>query len=505
MVTYESSGSLTTIEKSYSSPQTPDLSGLVYTLNGETISVDVVGSPGEAGEEIVTQSLAGATSYDLTWSNAHTDFEVVFNLSTVDDSVTPEVDDLTLVGAPNAPVLSVGDVTDTPSVVLEWPAVDTADEYKVYRATSPGTTLGDYTLIDTTATAGYTDTTPVLDTAYYYRVTAVNTSTGESPASNEQRARVSGDFTNSVTWDTQVEWDYGSYTDTTGTGSGGVQLAVDPEDTFNYSISASNNVSASIEIRDADTSAVLFSDSVASGSASGSHTVDTLTHPRLEFYAEVDDNNANNGGSASISEDLSGTTLVSVGPTGASTGTFTDTATQTYGYLSSGTYETDVWDYTNTTTATRLETTATLTEAGQSITITPITEGGQTGPSVSVPDGTSSTLIEIPPSDRYYLDVTLNRGSTGNETPVLESATLESHTPTGDTLTVDAVNGVDVDLSWSGVSVSDGYQILRATDPGTTPGDYTPLATTTNTTYTDSSGDAGVQYHYRVRAQYTGE
>lgn len=80
---------LTTATKSLSAQGQPDLQNLSYTLNGESITLDVIGSPGTASEEIVSQSLDGATSYTLSWSNSHTDFRIKPRLSTSDVTTTP--------------------------------------------------------------------------------------------------------------------------------------------------------------------------------------------------------------------------------------------------------------------------------------------------------------------------------------------------------------------------------------------------------------------------------
>jgi len=84
-------GSLTTATKSFSSTQNPNLQNLQYSLNGQSITADIIGSPGTPSEETVTQTLGGATSYPLTWSNAHTDFRVRPTLSTSDPTVTPTI------------------------------------------------------------------------------------------------------------------------------------------------------------------------------------------------------------------------------------------------------------------------------------------------------------------------------------------------------------------------------------------------------------------------------
>jgi len=104
--------SLTTATKTFSSAVEPDLQNLSYTLNGETIDVDVIGSPGTTSEEIVTQTLTGASSYTLSWSGAHTDFRVRPNLSTSDPTVTPTVSSISLeaTNPPTAPSGLTGDI-----------------------------------------------------------------------------------------------------------------------------------------------------------------------------------------------------------------------------------------------------------------------------------------------------------------------------------------------------------------------------------------------------------
>lgn len=91
-------GYLETGTKSFSSPTQPNLEGLSYTLNSQSIDVDIIGSPGTASEEIVSQTLDGASSYPLSWSNNHTDFRVKPILSASDEEVTPTVNRVELVG-----------------------------------------------------------------------------------------------------------------------------------------------------------------------------------------------------------------------------------------------------------------------------------------------------------------------------------------------------------------------------------------------------------------------
>lgn len=77
---------LTTATKSFSESKQPDLQSLSYSLDGETITLDIIGSPGSGSEETVTQVLDGSTGYSLSWTNSHTDFRVKVDLSTTDRS-----------------------------------------------------------------------------------------------------------------------------------------------------------------------------------------------------------------------------------------------------------------------------------------------------------------------------------------------------------------------------------------------------------------------------------
>lgn len=87
------SGSLTTATKSLSSPSQPDLQNLDYDLNGETLDIDVIGSPGTGSEETVNSgSLDGVqTGATLSWSSSHTDFRVRPNFTISDITNSPVV------------------------------------------------------------------------------------------------------------------------------------------------------------------------------------------------------------------------------------------------------------------------------------------------------------------------------------------------------------------------------------------------------------------------------
>lgn len=112
---YLTSGSITTATKSFASSVKPDLQNLQYSLNGESIDLDVIGSPGTASEEVITVTLDGSTSYSLNWNDSHSDFRIRPNLSTSAITGTPEFSQAELV----ADVFSGGDADQNPNTTWE--------------------------------------------------------------------------------------------------------------------------------------------------------------------------------------------------------------------------------------------------------------------------------------------------------------------------------------------------------------------------------------------------
>lgn len=77
---YVSSGSLKTASKEFPLRIKPELTELGYQLNGESISLDIIGSPGQFAEETVNVSLTGKNDVDITsWSGTHEEFQVKMN------------------------------------------------------------------------------------------------------------------------------------------------------------------------------------------------------------------------------------------------------------------------------------------------------------------------------------------------------------------------------------------------------------------------------------------
>lgn len=73
--------------------------------------------------------------------------------------------------APAAPEIKISANTDTGKPKLTWEAVDGADVYRIYRATSKS---GKYSYYKSTRSTGFTDTAAEVGTNYYYKVRALN-------------------------------------------------------------------------------------------------------------------------------------------------------------------------------------------------------------------------------------------------------------------------------------------------------------------------------------------
>jgi hypothetical protein len=95
-VTRNEEGTLTTQTKTFDSAIEPSLTDMVYSLSGADISLDVIGSPGTASEEIHSTGLSGEAEWSPSWANSHTDFRVKPRMQSDDKSNIPTLDSLTL-------------------------------------------------------------------------------------------------------------------------------------------------------------------------------------------------------------------------------------------------------------------------------------------------------------------------------------------------------------------------------------------------------------------------
>lgn len=88
---------------------------------------------------------------------------------------------------PEAPVVKTSNVTSSGRAKLSWKAVEGADLYRVYRATSK---TGSYSRVASTTSLSFTDSTAKVGTNYYYKVKAVNRETEKVSAFSNTVNRV---------------------------------------------------------------------------------------------------------------------------------------------------------------------------------------------------------------------------------------------------------------------------------------------------------------------------
>jgi xyloglucan-specific exo-beta-1,4-glucanase len=148
---------------------------------------------GQQGSMLGTSSTASYV--DITAANGSTYLYQVTAVNSVGEGM-PSTQSAAV--TPTAPVTvpaapgSVTAIRDQAQVTLSWGAVTGATSYNVYRSTAQGT---QGTLVGTSASAGFSDTTIVSGTIYFYQVTAVNTA-GESAASTPATANAATQWFN---------------------------------------------------------------------------------------------------------------------------------------------------------------------------------------------------------------------------------------------------------------------------------------------------------------------
>lgn len=152
----EPDASLKTNTKSFSQKLKPNLSNLIYSLNGDAVTLHIYGSPGTTEEEINTVELDGASNYPLIWTNVHDTYQILIEMFVVDGSPGPTVSDINLTGNTNA------------TTTLSWSTNDDwinsqSTEGVVYEDTN-NTDYNDGRLVQ----RGYNVANPQPGTPYFY-------------------------------------------------------------------------------------------------------------------------------------------------------------------------------------------------------------------------------------------------------------------------------------------------------------------------------------------------
>ena len=84
------------------------------------------------------------------------------------------------------PVIKISNVASSGKIKLMWNKVDGAKEYNIYRSTSK---FGNYSLMKTTTSTSYTNTTAKAGTVYYYKVRAIGTKSAANSSYSEIKSR----------------------------------------------------------------------------------------------------------------------------------------------------------------------------------------------------------------------------------------------------------------------------------------------------------------------------
>jgi len=85
----------------------------------------------------------------------------------------PQSDKVSAITLPMAPAGMTATANSTSSITISWSTVTGADGYKIYRST---TSSGTYEEISTSTTTSYTNVGLTINTVYYYKVSAYNSS-----------------------------------------------------------------------------------------------------------------------------------------------------------------------------------------------------------------------------------------------------------------------------------------------------------------------------------------
>ncbi|UIO98905.1 hypothetical protein Hbl1158_10200 [Halobaculum sp. CBA1158] len=130
-----------------------------------------------------------------------------------------------------------------------------------------------------------------------------------------------------------------------------------------------------------------------------------------------------------------------------------------------------------------------------------VSEDGGGFTTVATPTATSVTYTAAASTNTHEFRVRARANQTESEWTATETVATDPSS-----LVVTDESSSEIDLAWDGARDADEYAVYRGETSGATVGDYTEIATTTATTYTDASIDStdGESYFYRVQARYSG-
>ncbi|OLN32081.1 cell wall-binding repeat-containing protein [Desulfosporosinus metallidurans] len=349
---------------------------------------------------------------------------------------------------PSAPTNLTATVASSSLIYLKWDPVSDASYYYVYRASSSS---GTYTNIGTVTTTNYSDASLSIDTTYYYKVKAVNSSDSSSfsakaYATTSQPDGVPdtpADLTATAASSTQIDltWDPVSYA------------------VYYYVYRATSSSGTYTNITTVTTS----------------NFSDTSVSVGTTYYYKVQA--VNSFGSSSYSSKVSANTTDSVGDLSAPTALTATVVNSTQINLTWKAVSSALYYYVYRSTS-------------SSGTYTMI------GTSTSAKYNDTSISIE----DTYYYKVKATNGSDSSSYSSVAYATTSQPEDVPDApakLTATLASSSQIDLTWDPVSFATSYYVYRATSSS---GTYTNISTVTTSSYSDLAVSLATTYYYKIKA-----
>ena len=396
---------------------------------------------------------------------------------------------------------------------LSWTATSGATSYNIYR----GTSSGSRSLLGSTSTNSYTDTTDIAGTTYYYTVRGFNGT--ESLDSSEvsikpievfsiTSASVTSSSSIDVTWPTVAGADSydlkygtvsGSYTSTLSSQTSPKSLTgLAPNTTYYFMVVAKNAVGTGSSQNSAQVSAT-----TAFGAPSGLTATATPSQVILNWSSVS---------SASSYKVFKGTASgVRSQIATPSTNTYTDTVTDGVAYF----YTVRAFNGTDSTDSSEVsvksissfDISSSIATSSTSIEITwPTTSGAD---SYDLKYGTASgsytntlnyqtspkTLTGLNPNTTYYFVVVAKNTQGLGTTLTTTQATVTTPFGAPSGLVATASPG-QVGLNWTAVSGASSYKVFR----GPSSVSLSQIGTSVTNAYMDSTAANGTTYFYTVRA-----
>ena len=427
---------------------------------------------------------------------------------------------------PAAPVVT-GTAASASEIDLSWPAVATANAYKVESSSDGGTTWG---ILTSTATTSYANVGLNAASSYQYRVTAIGATGVSSPSqvvtvvtlltAPTNLAAVASSATNvNLTWSTvsgasgyKLErstdgktWNaLTPATPFTGSSSSYADASVSAGTTYYYRISSTVTAGSSSPCTPVSTSTFVLPPTITATTISATE-IDLAWSAVNTAFSYTIQASSNNGATWN--------TLATQAATGyADTGLSADTHLQ---FRVSATNAAGASSWSSTASATTLLGAPTgfaaVTASGAEIDLSWIAVTDATGYKIErSTDGTNFTTLSPSPaltgSSTSYHDTGVSAGinytyrisSLQTAASSVASSTVTAMTlPATPTLTGTIASATEVDLTWTGSTGATSYKLERSSDGGVT---WTTAVTQATLTYSDHNLVPDTAYKYRVSA-----